>query len=142
VQLINKFIGIFFILIIIIFSIIGKLITPYLPSPDIEPETLLNASILSLTISLAIFTLMKEKYAMLEPDHRIILFWTGFGAVTSFTIAIFSLYFDIYPIPNPTTKWILVWVFSSIIGWLLQLAFFFQVMYALIFENNLAPESN
>ena len=141
-QLNNKLIGIQFILIIFILSIFAKLITPYLPSPDIKPEALLLPSIVTLTISLGIFTLTKEKLAMLEPNHRIIIFWTGFGAVTSFTIAIFSLYFDIYPIPNPTTKWILVWVVCSIFGWLLQLALFLQVMYNLIFEKNLAPESN
>jgi len=142
VELNNKLIGIQFILLIIILSIFAKLITPYLPSPDIKPEALLLPSIVTLTISLAIFTLIKEKLAMLEPNHRIMIFWTGFGAVTCFTLAIFSLYFDIYPIPNPTTKWILVWVFCSVIGWLLQLALFLQVVYTLISEKNLAPESN
>lgn len=97
-------IGIQFILLIIILSIFAKLITPYLPSPNIKPEALLLPSIVTLTISLAIFTLIKEKLAMLEPNHRVMIFWIGFGAVTCFTLAILSLYFDIYPIPNPTTK--------------------------------------
>lgn len=103
--------------IVTIIYILNHFVSKFFPPPEINIETLLLPTVLSVTFNLAFITYVKDKY-------HIEITEIGFIVAILFISSLLFLCFDISPIPKPTTRWIWAWVVFFMFGWLGQLLLF------------------
>ena len=129
-----KYIGIIFILSTLLLIFYNKYISDYDPSNSIQLELLLLPTIVSVTISIGLLTLLVKEEAkeIKKQEDRGPLLFFGIMVVSIFTFSIIFLCFDIYPLPSLTTRWVIYWAASFIIGWIMQIIFLLCIIFKIM----------
>ncbi|PXF61639.1 MAG: hypothetical protein C4B59_03580 [Candidatus Methanogaster sp.] len=102
-----------------------KFFAEYTLAKGIQSELLLLPTIYSVSVSLDNFERIQKEFK-LSGKRNIMLKLATVVAIIFISAAI-SLCFDIYPIPDPTSRWLKYWFILFITGLFLQFILFYRI---------------
>ena len=102
-----------------------KIFAEYTLASGIQSELLLLPTIYSVSASLDNFERIQKEFKW--SGKRKIMLKLATVVVIIFISAAISLCFDIYPIPDPTSRWLKYWFILFITGLFLQFVLFYRI---------------